>query len=166
MHHTRFIPDTIWQSATCASFIGKPWLHHRIKTYSTWTKPANTSNHRKKKQYLQKGKCRETNLAYQKILAKETTTDSHIRLATNFGNAAKNHETKQNFHKHKFSLMEANKPYQIKWKYLVNEKHTKKISQETSWKLLTICRKNLCNEVHTTQYKKQERERAENSYFS
>ena len=33
-------------------------------------------------------------------------------------------------------------------------------------KTLTICKKNLCNEVHTTLYKKQERERAENSYFS
>ena len=104
------------------------------------------------------GKCLQSNVVYQGTATTNTTTKSYVILASNFKECYGNHKTsfrlnnRQNemkLSKHIWSLKDANKPFQIKWKIIKRwqpySNITKKCNLCLYRELIIICRKDLCS---------------------
>lgn len=105
------------------------------------------------------GKCLQWNVVYQGTATTNTTTKSYVMLASNFKERYGNHKTsfrlnnRQNetkLSKHIWSLKDANKPFQIKWKIIRQWQPYSNIAKKCNLCLyeefiIIICKKDLCS---------------------
>ena len=103
------------------------------------------------------GKCLQQNVVYQATITTDAATESYVGLATNFKERYRNHQT--SFHhtnrrnetelsKHIWTLKDAKKPFEIKWKVLKRCRPYNNVSKKCNLcrheKFVIICRKDLC----------------------
>ena len=115
-------------------------------------------NCRKKNECPLEGQCLQTNVVYQATVTSEASTESYVGLATNFKeryrnhNASFRHSNKRNeteLSKHIWTLKDAKKAFQIKWKVLKKCQPYNNISKKCNLclheKFIIICKKDLCS---------------------
>ena len=115
-------------------------------------------NCRKKNECPLEGQCLQSNVVYQATVTSETSTESYVGLATNFKeryrnhNASFRHANKRNeteLSKHIWTLKDAKKAFQIKWKVLKKCQPYNNISKKCNLclheKFIIICKKDLCS---------------------
>lgn len=135
---------------------------HNKSILSNVTPPPTQSragcNCRKKNECPLEGQCLQTNVVYQATVTSETSTESYVGLATNFKeryrnhNASFRHTSKKNeteLSKHIWTLKDAKKAFQIKWKVLKKCQPYNNISKKCNLclheKFIIICKKDLCS---------------------
>ena len=131
---------------------------HVLSNANTTTPQPDTCNCRRKPDCPLQGKCLQTNVIYQATVTSETTTETYVGLATNFKERYRNHKTsfrhshrrnETELSKYVWSLHDAKKPFQIKWKILKKCKPYSNISKKCSLclneKFIIICKKELCS---------------------
>ena len=68
---------------------------HVLSKTNTPTEQPDTCNCRKKPECPLEGNCLQTNVIYQATVARETTTETYVGLATNFKERYRNHQTSE-----------------------------------------------------------------------
>ena len=103
------------------------------------------------------GKCLQQNVVYQATITTDAATESYVGLATNFKERYRNHQTsfrhtnrrnETELSKHIWTLKDAKKPFEIKWKVLKRCRPYNNLSKKCNLclheKFVIICRKDLC----------------------
>ena len=103
------------------------------------------------------GKCLQQNVVYQATITTDAATESYVGLATNFKERYRNHQTsfchtnrrnETELSKHIWTLKDAKKPFEIKWKVLKRGQPYNNVSKKCNLclheKFVIICRKDLC----------------------
>lgn len=161
--HKIFNRHTLKLSYSCMPNMKSTIASHNKSILSNVT-PAPTQqsrdgcNCRKKNECPLEGQCLQTNVVYQATVTSEASTESYVGLATNFKeryrnhNASFRHSNKRNeteLSKHIWTLKDAKKAFQIKWKVLKKCQPYNNISKKCNLclheKFIIICKKDLCS---------------------
>ena len=150
-----FNRHTLKLSYSCMPNVKSTMASHRKSILSKAT-PAPT--HQSRVGCPLEGQCLQTNVVYQATVASETSTESYVGLAINFKeryrnhNASFRHTKKRNeteLSKHVWTLKDAKKNFQIKWKVLKKCQPYNNISKKRNLclhdKFIIIRKKNVCS---------------------
>ena len=129
---------------------------HILSSANTPTQQLDTCNCRKKPDCPLEGKCLQSIVIYQATVTTETSTETYVGLATNFKECFRNHKTsfrhskrrnEMELSKHVWSLQDAKRPFQIKWKVLKKCTPYSNISKKCNLclneKFIIICKKEM-----------------------
>lgn len=158
-----FNRHTLKLSYSCMPNMKAIIASHNKKVLSNVTTPPTQQsdkpcNCRKKPECPLEEKCLQTNVVYQATVTTETTAESYVGLATNFKERYRNHTTsfrhtnrrnETELSKHVWTLKDAKKSFDIKWKVLRKCQPYNNISKKCNLclheKFIIICRKDLCS---------------------
>ena len=159
--HKMFNRHTLKLSYSCMPNIKSIIASHNKTVLSNYTSTPATEhvkecNCSKKEQCPLDGQCLTNNIVYQAIVTTNTTTETYVGLATNFKELYRNHTSSFRNHKKKndtelskyiWTLKNANKPFNIKWRILKKCQPYNNISKKCnlclSEKFFIICKKEL-----------------------
>ena len=161
--HKIFNRHTLKLSYSCMPNMKSIIASHNKKLLSDYNstppqQPDKECNCRNKHECPLERKCLQTNVVYQATITTDTTTESYVGLATNFKERYRNHKAsfrhanKRNeteLSKHVWTLKDANKPFNIKWRILRKCKPYSNITKKCNLclyeKFVIICKKDLCS---------------------